>query len=649
MARAAARKTAAKARDALGTAQKDSDEDEVMEESGDEKRLCVAHVRAPRKKQAKPSRANTGKRNAQTGAMSGFMRLPLETVTQICESLDLKTLFHLSTLNKRFFRFLHDESLSHLWEDARKTSELPDLEVPMPPHQLAHLLFGSHCSVCGKSTTVVNYFLRIRACKACSSKVLTTDVEADTRYECAKLVPQSSRDSFGRKRGKPLQRVDELKHVNSHFQTYDAVRAKASKKQKWFVWEDGPSVGFSCDHPLCEGMGEVTWTSMREHFNEMRRARTKDGQALLDWQLAQAAQVQAERDGVVEKRRQDIAGRFKALGWRPHYFDKPDFCRHPLVAVVEELDEATWTKIRGPLEESLKVTRDAEDAALLQETRSARTADRKKEFCQLATNKAELKTLGLYPVPRWDEFMELETVESLLSVDTVEAAYETAPTIADSAEAIAAELVLRRTASKLELFDKLLVQLRATESTLPIPSGAGKTGVLAGSEDPTSALMLPVAAGAGDTYSDEQVDDIMSRAYSIFKCDTCNMIDHFPRILGHPCQTYRYGVKQDEAHRPSFKAVSYSINSSTILAVIAMVDKAGLPRSVKISTVDDLGATFSCLCWNAKLKHTVHPYYTHEDLTSTVVHETLQESKDRVFAKHLEAVEKGFGERGDAV
>lgn len=45
MARAAARKTAAKARDALGTAQKDSDEDEVMEESGDEKRLCVA--RAP--------------------------------------------------------------------------------------------------------------------------------------------------------------------------------------------------------------------------------------------------------------------------------------------------------------------------------------------------------------------------------------------------------------------------------------------------------------------------------------------------------------------------------------------------------------------------------------------------------------------------
>ncbi|BGP29646.1 hypothetical protein JCM10296v2_001385 [Rhodotorula toruloides] len=593
MARAAARKTAAKARDALETAQKDSDEDEVMEESGEEE----DYIRAPRKKQ--------------------------EAIT--CEHREEERSNNASSASFR------DESLSQLWKDARKTSELPDLEVPMPPHQLAHLLFGSHCSVCGKSTTVVDYFLRIRACKACSSNVLTTDVEANTRYEWATLVPQSSRDSFGRKRGKPLQRVDELKHVNSHFQTYDALRTKATKKQKWAVWEDGPSVDFSCDHPLCEGMGEVTWTSMREHYNEIRRARTKDVQALLDWQLAQAAQVQAERDAVIEKRRQDIAGRFKALGWRPHYFDKPDFCRHSLVAVVEELDQATWTKIRGPLEVFLEVTRDAEDAALLQATRSARTADRKKEFCQLATNRDELKALRLYPVPRWDEFMELETVESLLSVDPVEAAYETAPTIADSAEAIAAELVMRRTASKLELFDKVLVQLRATESTLPVPSGAGQTGSSAGSEHPTSALMLPVAAGAGDTYSDEQVDDIMSRAYSIFK-------------------TYRYGVQQDEAHRPSFKAASYSINSSTILAVIAMVDKAGLPRSVKISTMDDLGATFSCLCWrNAMLKHTVHPYYTHEDLTSTVVHETLQESKDRVFAKHLEAAVKEFGERGDAI
>lgn len=184
MARAASRKTALKARDALQKVQKELDEEEVMKSSSEDEECeccangphalyeltsatCLRHSRPcaaeeagevftfnhreeerPNSSWSSPFRPSEAVLiRSMQGTMSGFMRLPLETVTQICESVDLKTLFHLSTLNRRFFRFLRDDSLSHLWEDARKTSELPDFEVPMPPHQLAHLLFGSHCSV----------------------------------------------------------------------------------------------------------------------------------------------------------------------------------------------------------------------------------------------------------------------------------------------------------------------------------------------------------------------------------------------------------------------------------------------------------------------------------------------------------------------
>ncbi|BGP29645.1 hypothetical protein JCM10296v2_001384 [Rhodotorula toruloides] len=654
MTRSSSRKTAAKARDALKKVQNGSDDDdEGMKSSSEEEE----YVRPPPRKQAKTSRASTGRRNAQKGAMSGFMLLPLEVVTQVCESLDLKTLFYLSTLNRRFFGFLRDASLSHLWEDARKTSGLPDLEAPMPPHKLAHLLFGSYCSICGKSTTVVDYILRIRACKACSEKVLKGDDDASSSYISYSYAPQSCRDSHGRSRGKWLQRVDELEHIEEHFCFLESVRADAQEElESDDEWEE-PTIDLECANSLCTDMGDVTLSSLRMYYEAMRAARSVDGYALIDWQVDRAAEVQAERQAVMEKRAQDIAERFKALGWHPHYFDKPEFAAHSLVAVAKELDHATWMKIRTPLEDFLEQSRDAEDAAFMQLTRLTRIAHRKKEFVELATDKAKLKALRLYPLPRWADFTELETVKSLFVVDSIDEAYATAPTIEESAHDIGAELVEVRTALKHDLFEKMLVQLRQAESAVHVPSDGGETGAPTGAVDTTSALMLPIAAGAGDTYSDEQVDDIMSRAYSIFKCDMCKMIDHFPRILGHMCKAKRYYDDWDEAQRPPFKATNYSVKASTACAAVAVIDSAGLPRSVKANTMDDLGATFSCLCkfeevgktWLQMLKHVDHPYPKHEDLMSSLVHESLRESRARVFSKHVTAGETAFGERGDIV
>lgn len=265
--------------------------------------------------------------------------------------------------------------------------------------------------------------------------------------------------------------------------------------------------------------------------------------------------------------------------------------------MLTDLDNLpAWMKIRTPLENFLEESRDAEDAVFIQKTRSTRIGDREKEFVELANDKEKLKALGLYPVPRWAEFRELETVKSLFVVDSIDEAYATAPTIEDSAGDIEAELVEMRTALKHDLFQKLLVQLREAESTLHVASDGDETGAPTGTVDTTSALMLPIAAGAGDTYPEEQVDEILSRAYSVLKCDLCSMLDSYPRILGHMCKAYGYYDDWDEAQRPPFKATRYSVKASTVCAALALIDSAGLPRSVKADTMDGLGATFSCLC-----------------------------------------------------
>lgn len=354
--------------------------------------------------------------------------------------------------------------------------------------------------------------------------------------------------------------------------------------------------------------------------------------------------------------------------------------------------------IRSPLETFLEASRAAEDEECMEKTRSARIADRKAEFLELATDKTKLKALRLYPVPKWAEFAELDAVKSLFLVDTIEAVYATAPTIVDPADAIATELDAVRTTLKRELFDKLLVQLREAESTLPVPSDAGETRASEGDLDATSALMLPTAAGTDGNYTDEQMDDIFSRAYSIFQCDHCHMLDSYPRILSHSCKVYRYSGHWDEAQRPSFQPSKYVVDLSKVVTVVAMIDLAGLPRSVKASAMDGLGATFSCLCeresvaqtWLQLVSHlAAAPHSFRAGLTlffcTAASHVSLLLSprqpdvdhRSRKFggeqgaclcvsrplslrartrlltlfiqSKHLAAAEREFGERGDAV
>lgn len=83
------------------------------------------------------------------GVLKGILDLSLDVLINVCSHLDLATVYHLSRLSRRFFRFLRgNSSLSYIWEWAREESGLPELTAPgLTPVQYAHLLFGKHCQV----------------------------------------------------------------------------------------------------------------------------------------------------------------------------------------------------------------------------------------------------------------------------------------------------------------------------------------------------------------------------------------------------------------------------------------------------------------------------------------------------------------------
>ncbi|GAA5835365.1 hypothetical protein JCM11251_005216 [Rhodosporidiobolus azoricus] len=91
--------------------------------------------------------------------LKGTRDIALETFAAICSHLDLVTVFLLLQLNKRFWRFLRNPSLDWIWEMARDTSELPEMEDCFDSvYDYANLFLGG-CKGCGKATSIVDCIL----------------------------------------------------------------------------------------------------------------------------------------------------------------------------------------------------------------------------------------------------------------------------------------------------------------------------------------------------------------------------------------------------------------------------------------------------------------------------------------------------------
>ncbi|GAA5856547.1 hypothetical protein JCM9279_005494 [Rhodotorula babjevae] len=572
------------------------------------------------KRSSRPSGGALGTK----GSLGGILDLPLETFTAVCEHLDLETLFHLSRLDKRFFKFLRGTSaLSYLWEWARKESGLPEVAAPcFSTVQLANLLFSKYCQNCARTTPKADFMLRVRLCQACSKNLIHDDRDltfVPDEHANIYLCPYGTREGSGRQRHHVEYLLADIKFTSVYL-------------KRWVGAKPGHAVRIQKGDGFIEP-GLYNRKGFVDRCGVVRQLRYQDGDAITDWQQQRVIAQDQVRQARRFQRRKAIEARLVERGWQAHHFDSDDWKTHSLVNTARDLNDTIWRKIRGKLELFLQAHEAERDAAYLPIVQDRRRFEAEQEHAGLVADRHLAKALGLYPLPTWPEFSELDVVKKLWHVATIDEAYEDEyPTIATEAGAIAVELSTMRKAFKSGLVDKLI-------------------NILADLEQIPAAIQPLLTPAEPTGFSADEEDDIVGLACCAVRCMACQLVDVFPRILAHKCMTHYI----DEDGAASWNPAHYAVDGNSFSVIFSLLVVAGLEPDAHHSEVDALGSTFTCLCtsdntvavpWQDMVSHTKIVRALQLELQHVVVAETRQEALERVFEIH----EKGHrwaGMRGD--
>ncbi|ORY80219.1 hypothetical protein BCR35DRAFT_304398 [Leucosporidium creatinivorum] len=143
-----------------------SDEEDELD-SGSE-------VEQPTKKRKKTTKKKYQRKNGKQkkGKLELISTLPVELLAEICTHLTPGDLLALSFTSKAFRSLLISPASVSLWKASRRSVGLPDLTAgDMTEAQYAHLVFGTHCDICGcKETKLADFSLRKFLCNPCRQK-----------------------------------------------------------------------------------------------------------------------------------------------------------------------------------------------------------------------------------------------------------------------------------------------------------------------------------------------------------------------------------------------------------------------------------------------------------------------------------------------
>ncbi|BGP45596.1 hypothetical protein JCM10450v2_001415 [Rhodotorula kratochvilovae] len=559
------------------------------------------------------------------GSLQGVLTLPVELVLRVCADLDFATLFHLSRLNKQFYRVLRAPSAKSVWETVREDDGLHEpLASGMDVYALANLLFGC-CQGCGKLTTIVDWYLRKRFCRPCGKNVIVDgDKIPDELQSTLRHAPYSYFEHNRIRKWKNFYLPDivrlsgTVKRVEE--QARRAVQARASR----ILAQDGPA---SLDTDILwaeEDISDVEWDdaslvarrsigSLREFEDataDMQEARQHDAIRLIDWVEGREEAKEKERKMLCAKRRNAIEERLLAMGYRPHLFGHPRWIYSTAANSVKELTDRTFPtalaefrSILGPYQEELDAQRCSAETMwvkmLIREQHRALSSDPDAAIA-----------VGLYPLNDVDEFLAMDSVKALWTFDDVEETYtRVEPVLAEHAAAIAADL----TAAKRKTYAVLLVDLvralsvvegeirtAATQEASAAQATDSRTGAAGEARAATSgtheALWLPrdLPADIADipTVFDDHSDELFALAVSAFECTRCCEVDRFPRLFAHNCR----GTNEKEHRVASFCAHTYVCKPDHIRAAVEVLRAAGQSLRVPPAEMDALGRAFSCEC-----------------------------------------------------
>ncbi|GAA6039660.1 hypothetical protein JCM8097_002240 [Rhodosporidiobolus ruineniae] len=560
MPRTTQRASALKAKLALAEVEdKEDGEDYVSPDEGgdgdedDEEEFLAEAMPAPPPKKARTSRGRPLPKIK--GRLKGFLNLPVELVTKVCSHLDFPTLFHLSRLNKRFYRVLRDPTLEYIWQWARQESGFPALEATdMSIYKYANLLFGL-CKGCGRTTTKVDYYLRLRTCKACTPYFIRNSTEDDWPYyeEASEYVMFSNYQGL-RHRKYSEYTIEDLRIVRTLLSGGTAAYAGYT------------SVGF------------YEKDLFRAACEKLRKTRTADGNAILDYYSEREREKERELEALRDRRYQT--------------FDYPNVREHELVRLGKCFTEEDWDNMVEPLEAVLRGVKLLHDQRCMNDEVNRRRAVLEQQHSDLYQDKNAAKACGLYPLVPWTEFVALSTVKQLFEVDSTDV-QRIDPSLQASSPAISAELDERRVQLRRAIFDRL----RSTLATATSTAARAASSTTSSSSTLATALSSPPipAPLIGPVYSPEEVDRFLRRAVSLVQCGTCQMIDTLSRLFTHQCassSSYSYFANS------RLWSTTYDVSAQISSAAVKTVEAAGRSSDTLASEMDDLGPAFSCSASN---------------------------------------------------
>ncbi|ORY89352.1 hypothetical protein BCR35DRAFT_300501 [Leucosporidium creatinivorum] len=537
-----------------------------------------AYVQKPVKKKSKAK--STPKRKIK-GSLGSFAALPLDVVAEIASQADLGTVLALARLNKSCRSLLTSKRMEAFWDQARENAGLPKLKADNSPNliELAELMYGTHCMHCHKSTSKLPYLgLYSRYCTKCAGELLYAS------YGSFPLM-RSSYDCAGRERSK-------LEYLLEDHEEYCALTNSARRDYS---------------------------TDKREQEMEDRK---EDELALATWWTARDDEKAAQRETVKESRKAAIEAHFRELGWTERSLASDAFQQHSKVNVARELTDRTRDDVFAALTLVLEADKErveeenrAEEARLAEE-RLVEERDLRKDHLNvlwtslLAETDAQ-KAAGLFPLPPWDEFAELESVKLLYYPE--DASFDKTSTMEDSYPSITAEIDELRQSIKSELVAKF-AQALSTATSSPVATSV-----------PVDIPKLPSPAGPDNTFTDDQRDSLLDLATTVFTCNDknllfvsrgCGAVGTWSSIFSHKC--HRAG---DEPVY-SLKAASYQVETSQVELAVKLIEIAGLdPDTATTDDMEALGRGFSCVAckspsfssisrtWTQMLRHLSSRHY----------------------------------------
>ncbi|GAA5851923.1 hypothetical protein JCM5353_006560 [Sporobolomyces roseus] len=179
---------------------------------------------------------NPPRRRRRSRLPDRLSALPLELLYLVVSNLNLPALLAVSLVSKPLRSFILAPGCESKWLVAIEEMEIPKLDAKLRPVELASLVVGRWCRVCGKNNArKVDLYLRARLCPKCWEQelVLEGPDEPDPAFE--EFYPGTKRYT---PRSHPLADIDD-------FLTFTALpkpaQDKLNERHEWVknVWKDG--------------------------------------------------------------------------------------------------------------------------------------------------------------------------------------------------------------------------------------------------------------------------------------------------------------------------------------------------------------------------------------------------------------------------